>query len=109
MDGMAVRVPTPNVSLVDLTVELEKPASVEAINNAYKKAAAGSMKGILKYTEEPLVSRDYNGEPCSSVVDGPLTMVMDDKLAKVIAWYDNEWAYSLRVIDLAVYMASRGL
>lgn len=109
LDGMAVRVPTPNVSLVDLTVELEKPASVEAINNAYKKAAAGSMKGILKYTEEPLVSRDYNGEPCSSVVDGPLTMVMDDKLAKVIAWYDNEWAYSLRVIDLAVYMASRGL
>lgn len=109
LDGMAVRVPTPNVSLVDLTVELEKPATAEAINAAFKKASEGSLKGILKYTEEPLVSHDYNGEPCSSVIDGPLTMVMDDKMAKVIAWYDNEWAYSMRVVDLAVYMASKGL
>lgn len=109
LDGMAVRVPTPNVSLVDLTVELEKGATAEEINQAFKKASEGTMKGVLKYTEEPLVSKDYNGESHSSVVDGLLTNVMGDNMVKVIAWYDNEWAYSMRVVDLAAYIASRGL
>lgn len=109
LDGLAVRVPTPNVSLVDLTVELGKPASAEEINAAFKTASESYLKGILKYTELPLVSRDYNGENNSAVVDGLLTMTMGDKMAKVIAWYDNEWAYSLRIVDLVVYMAAQGL
>ncbi len=106
LDGLSIRVPTPNVSLVDFTVELSKAATVDAINQAFKNAAESELKGILRYTEEELVSRDYNGESCSGVVDGPLTMVMGERMAKVIAWYDNEWAYSLRVADLAQYMAS---
>ncbi len=109
LDGLSIRVPTPNVSLLDLTVELERSAAPAAINEAYKKAAATYLKGILKYTEVPLVSHDYNDEEHSAVVDGLLTMTMGDKMAKVIAWYDNEWAYSLRVLDLAAYVASRGL
>ncbi len=109
LDGLAVRVPTPNVSLVDFTAELGKTASAEQINDAFKRAAETYLKGILRYTDEELVSRDYNGEKCSSVVDGPLTMVMGGNLAKVIAWYDNEWAYSLRCVDLVSYIASRGL
>jgi glyceraldehyde 3-phosphate dehydrogenase len=109
LDGLAVRVPTPNVSLVDLTVELQKSASAAEINAAFKAAAEGKMKGILKYTEEPLVSSDYRGESNSSVVDGLLTMTMGDKMAKVIAWYDNEWAYSTRVVDLVEYIAAQGL
>lgn len=109
LDGLAVRVPTPNVSLVDLTVELKKSATADEINAAFKAAAESKMKGILKYTEEPLVSRDYNGDPHSSIVDGLLTMVMGDKMAKVIAWYDNEWAYSTRVVDLVEYVAAQGL
>ncbi|HNX92916.1 MAG TPA: type I glyceraldehyde-3-phosphate dehydrogenase, partial [Syntrophomonas sp.] len=107
--GLAIRVPTPNVSLVDLTVELGKAASVADINNAFKNAEKTYLKGILRYTEEPLVSRDYNGEPCSAVVDGPLTMTMGNNLVKVVAWYDNEWAYSLRVTDLVAYIAGRGI
>jgi glyceraldehyde 3-phosphate dehydrogenase len=109
LDGLAIRVPTPNVSLVDFTVELGKKASASEINAAFKAAAEGKLKGILKYTEEPLVSRDYNGEMNSSVVDGLLTMTMGDKMAKVIAWYDNEWAYSTRVVDLVEYIAAQGL
>jgi len=109
LDGLATRVPTPNVSLVDLTVELEKAASVEAINAAFKAASESYLYGILKYTEEPLVSRDYNGENHSAVVDGPLTMSMGGNLAKVIAWYDNEWGYSLRVVDLASYIAAQDI
>lgn len=105
LDGLAIRVPTPNVSLVDLTVELEKPTNVESINQAFKDASNGKLKGILKYTEEPLVSSDYNGEEHSAVVDGLLTMLMGDRMAKVIAWYDNEWAYSLRVVDAMAHMA----
>ena len=108
LDGLSIRVPTPNVSLLDLTVELEKAASVDAINAAYKQAAATYLKGILRYTEIPLVSHDYNDETNSTVVDGLLTMTMGDKMAKVIAWYDNEWAYSLRVLDLAAYIAAQG-
>lgn len=106
LDGLSIRVPTPNVSVVDFTCQLSREADAQEINRAFQEAAAGEMKGILRYTEEELVSRDYNGESCSAVVDGPLTMVMDKRMAKVIAWYDNEWAYSLRVADLAAYIAS---
>jgi glyceraldehyde 3-phosphate dehydrogenase len=108
LDGLAIRVPTPNVSLLDLTVETEKSVTVEAINTAFQKASETYLKGILRYTEVPLVSRDYNGETNSAVVDGPLTMTMGDKMAKVVAWYDNEWGYSLRVVDLVAYIASKG-
>lgn len=107
LDGMAVRVPTPDVSLVDLTVELEKPATAEEINQAFKAASEGYLKGILKYTEVPLVSNDYRGDSNSSIVDGLLTMVMGDRMAKVISWYDNEWAYSVRVVDVVSYIASK--
>lgn len=109
LDGLAVRVPTPNVSLVDLTVELEKDASPEEINAAFKAASESYLQGILKYTEEPLVSRDYNGENHSAVVDGLLTMTMGGNMAKVIAWYDNEWGYSLRVVDLVTFIAKQGI
>lgn len=109
MDGLAIRVPTPNVSLVDLTVELQKSATASEINAAFKAAADGKMKGILKYTEEPLVSSDYRGESNSAVLDGLLTMTIGNKMAKVIAWYDNEWAYSTRVVDLVEYIAAQGL
>ncbi len=108
LDGLSIRVPTPNVSLLDLTVEVEKACSVDAINAAYKQAAATYLKGILRYTEIPLVSHDYNDETNSTVVDGLLTMTIGDRMAKVIAWYDNEWAYSLRVLDLAAYIAAQG-
>lgn len=107
LDGLAVRVPTPNVSVVDLTVELAKPADKDQLNHAFQEASETYLKGILKYTEEPLVSRDYNGESHSAVVDGPLTMVLDDHLAKVVAWYDNEWGYSLRVVDLAAFVSRK--
>ena len=109
LDGLAIRVPTPNVSLVDLTVEMEKSPSPEEINAAFKAASESYLRGILKYTEEPLVSRDYNGETNSAVVDGLLTMTMGGNMAKVIAWYDNEWGYSLRVVDLVTYVAAQGL
>ena len=109
LDGLAIRVPTPNVSLLDLTVETEKATSVEAINEAFQKASQTYLQGILRYTEVPLVSRDYNNEENSAVVDGPLTMMSGDRMAKVIAWYDNEWAYSLRVVDLVAYIAAQGL
>lgn len=105
LDGMATRVPTPDVSLVDLTVELEKAASVDAINEAFKTASDTNLKGILKYTEEPLVSNDYRGDCHSSIVDGLLTMMVGDHMAKVIAWYDNEWGYSVRVVDAVEYIA----
>jgi glyceraldehyde 3-phosphate dehydrogenase len=108
LDGLSIRVPTPNVSLLDLTVEMEKAASIDAINAAFKDASETYLKGILKYTEIPLVSHDYNDEFHSAVVDAPLTMIMGDRMAKVVAWYDNEWAYSLRIIDLAAYIAVQG-
>jgi len=109
LNGFAMRVPVANVSVVDLVVELTKGASVDAINDALKAAAQGHLKGILAYTEEPLVSKDFNGNPNSSIVDGLSTMTMGDTMAKVVAWYDNEWAYSLRVVELAQYIAGRGL
>jgi glyceraldehyde 3-phosphate dehydrogenase len=104
LDGIAIRVPTPNVSLVDLTAELERPASVEAVNEAFRAAAAGPLKGILAYTDEPLVSVDFNGDSHSSVVDGLSTSMVDGALVKVLAWYDNEWGYSSRVRDLVAFM-----
>ena len=107
LDGIAIRVPTPNVSLVDLTVELAKNATAEDINGAFKKAAAGPMKGILDVTDEELVSIDFRGNPHSSIVDAPLTKVVEGNLAKVFSWYDNEWGFSNRMKDLIRYMASR--
>jgi glyceraldehyde 3-phosphate dehydrogenase len=108
-DGISIRVPTPTVSIVDFVAELEKEATVEAVNAAFKAAAAGPMAGILGYTEEPLVSMDFKGDPRSSIVDGPNTMVMGGTMLKVLAWYDNEWAYSVRVADLIKFMADKGL
>jgi len=105
MDGIAIRVPTPNVSIVDLVVEVEKPATKEEINAAFKKAAAGPLKGILEYNEEPLVSIDFKGNPHSSILDAPLTAV-HGTMVKVLAWYDNEWGYSVRVIDLVKKIAA---
>ncbi len=106
LDGMAIRVPTPNVSIVDLTVKLSKSATAESINEAFKKAAAGELKGILAASDEPLVSIDYNGDRHSSTVDLLSTKVMADT-AKVIAWYDNEAGYSQRIFDLAKFVASK--
>jgi glyceraldehyde 3-phosphate dehydrogenase len=109
LNGFAMRVPTPNVSVVDLVVELDRNASVEEINQALKSASENEMKGILGYSEEPLVSRDYNGDPRSSIVDALSTMVIEDNLVKVVSWYDNEWGYSNRVVDLINYVAQKGL
>jgi glyceraldehyde 3-phosphate dehydrogenase len=105
MHGLAIRVPTPNVSLVDLVAEVEKAATVEEVNNALRKAAEGELKGILGFCEEPLVSVDFNGNALSSIVDGPSTSVMDGTMVKVLAWYDNEWGYSCRVRDLIKFIA----
>jgi glyceraldehyde 3-phosphate dehydrogenase (phosphorylating) len=107
LDGVAMRVPTPNVSIVDLTVELGKPAKAEEINAAFKKAAAGPMKGILDVTDEELVSVDFRGNPHSSIVDAGLTKVVDGTLAKIFSWYDNEWGFSCRVKDLLHFMAGK--
>ena len=104
LNGMAIRVPTPNVSVVDLSAHLSKPATVDEINGALKEAAEGHLKGILAYCEEPLVSIDFNGSVVSSIVDAPSTMVIGD-MAKVLSWYDNEFGYSNRMIDLAIHMA----
>ena len=104
LNGMAFRVPTPNVSVVDLAVLLKRKVSVEEINQSFKEASQGDLKGILDYTEEPLVSKDFNGNSNSSIVDGLSTMVIDDNLVKIIAWYDNEWGYSCRIVDLIKYI-----
>jgi glyceraldehyde 3-phosphate dehydrogenase len=107
LDGVAIRVPTPNVSLVDLTAQLAKNASAEELNAAFKKAAGGALKGILEVSEEELVSVDFRGNPASSIVDAPLTKVVDGNLAKVFSWYDNEWGFSNRMRDLLRYMMER--
>lgn len=109
LNGFAMRVPTPNVSITDLTVNLKKEATAEEINAALKKAAEGPLKGIMGYTDEPLVSRDFNGNPLSSIVDGLSTMVVNGRMAKVVSWYDNEWGYSNRINDLIVYIAKKGI
>jgi glyceraldehyde 3-phosphate dehydrogenase len=108
-DGFALRVPTPTVSIVDFVAQVEQDTTVEEVNAAFKAAAEGPMKGILGYSEEPLVSMDYKGDPRSSIVDGLSTMVMAGDMVKVVAWYDNEWGYSVRVVDLVKLMADRGL
>jgi glyceraldehyde 3-phosphate dehydrogenase len=107
LDGMAVRVPTPNVSLVDLSVEVERDCDASTVNEAFKQAAEGALKGILKYSEAPLVSVDLNGDPHSATLDAPFTTVLDRRLVKVLAWYDNEWGYSCRVRDLIKLIASQ--
>jgi len=107
MDGMAIRVPTPNVSLVDLTVETERDCDRDAVNAAFRKAADGPLKGILDYTEEPIVSSDQNDDPHSATLDAQLTTVLERRMVKVIAWYDNEWGYSCRVRDLIKFIAAR--
>jgi glyceraldehyde 3-phosphate dehydrogenase len=106
---MAFRVPTPNVSVTDLVVELAKNVTVDEVNAALKAAAEGPLKGIMNYTEEPLVSSDFNGDPASSTVDSLSTMIAGDNLVKVVSWYDNEWGYSNRVVDLVTFVAKKGL
>jgi glyceraldehyde 3-phosphate dehydrogenase len=105
LDGIAIRVPTINVSVVDLVAELEKPASVAAVNEAYREAASGKLRGILDATDEELVSSDFNGNPHSSIIDLPSTALIEGNLVKVLAWYDNEWGYSSRVRDLIRFVA----
>ena len=109
LNGFSLRVPTPNVSVTDLVAELDKSVTAEEINDALKTAAAGPMKGILDFSDEPLVSKDYNGNPHSSIVDGLSTMVIEGNMVKVVSWYDNEWGYSNRVVDLAVFMGKKGI
>jgi len=106
LDGTSIRVPTPNVSLVVLVAETEKEATPQAVNAAFKAASQGYLKGYLDYTEEPLVSVDFNGNPHSAIVDGDSTKVVDQKLVTVLAWYDNEWGYSCRVRDLIRFISS---
>lgn len=104
MDGMAIRVPTPNVSVVDLVAEIRKETTTEGLNQVLKSYAEGKMKGILSFCEEPLVSIDFNGDPHSSIVDGPSTKVIGGKLVKIISWYDNEWGFSNRMVELFLYL-----
>ncbi|MBT9131730.1 MAG: Glyceraldehyde-3-phosphate dehydrogenase [Syntrophomonadaceae bacterium] len=108
MDGLAIRVPTPNVSLVDLVTEVEKDVTVEIVNGALKKAAEGELNKYMEYCELPLVSTDFNGNSHSAIVDADFTRVAENRMVKVLAWYDNEWGYSCRVIDLIKHIATRG-
>jgi glyceraldehyde-3-phosphate dehydrogenase (NAD(P)) len=107
LNGVALRVPTPNVSMVDFVIQVERPTITEEVNQALKDASQGELKGILDYSELPLVSSDYQGTDASSVVDANLTFVMGGDLVKVMAWYDNEWGYSQRVLDLAELVAEK--
>jgi glyceraldehyde 3-phosphate dehydrogenase len=108
LHGLALRVPTSTVSIIDLVADFAKPVTVEDINSALQKAAEGRLKGIMEYCDKPLVSSDFRGNPASSIVDAPSTVVLDKKMAKVLSWYDNEWGYSSRVADLAHFMAKQG-
>src|SRR5699024_7106995 len=109
LNGMAVRVPTPDGSLVDLVAELTKNVTLEDVNDAFKEAAEGELKGVLEYSELPLVSNDIVGNTNSSIVDGLSNMILEDNMVKVVSWYDNEMAYSARCVDLAAYMKKQGL
>jgi glyceraldehyde 3-phosphate dehydrogenase len=109
LDGIAMRVPTPNVSVVDLAALVDKKTTKEEVNAAFKEAAAGSLKGILQYVEEPLVSVDFRGNDHSSILDAPYTSVMDGDFVKLLAWYDNEWGYSRRCVDLLEFLQKKGL
>jgi glyceraldehyde 3-phosphate dehydrogenase len=107
LDGIAVRVPTPNVSVVDLTATIAKDADEKMVNAAMKQAAEGSLQGILAYSDAPLVSVDFNGNPASSIFDAPLTKVLGGRLVKIFSWYDNEWGYSNRLADVTAFVAAR--
>ena len=107
LNGIALRVPTPNVSVCDFVAQIEKPAIAEEVNAALKSASQNGMKGIIEVSELPLVSGDFKGHDCSSIVDAALTMTMGGNMIKVICWYDNEWGYSQRVLDLAEYVAAK--
>jgi glyceraldehyde 3-phosphate dehydrogenase len=107
MHGIALRVPVVNVSIVDLVALLKRDVTVEEVNSVFKKAAEGELKGILDYTEEPLVSTDFIGDPHSAVVDGLSTMVVSGNMVKVLAWYDNEWGYSSRLVDMVNLIAEK--
>jgi glyceraldehyde 3-phosphate dehydrogenase len=109
LHGIALRVPTSVVSVVDFVADLKREASVEEINSGFLKAADGQLKGILEYCDEPLVSSDFKGNPASAIFDSLSTMVIDNTLIKVLAWYDNEWGYSCRLADLVSYIISKGL
>ena len=109
LDGYSMRVPTPDVSVVDLTAILKTPTTAEAVNAAMKQAAEGKLKGILDYTEDPVVSSDMLHDPHSSIVDGSMTKVMEGTLLKILSWYDNEWGYSCRLVDLCKLLADKGL
>jgi len=109
LSGFAMRVPVPNVSVVDLVIECEQKVTAAGINETLQAAAAGELQGILGYSDEPLVSQDYNGDERSGIVDGLSTMTIKDTMAKIVAWYDNEWGYACRILDLAVCMANKGL
>jgi len=107
LDGMAMRVPTPNVSIIDLVAEVEEETTAGTVNSALRDAASGPLKGIIEYSEEPLVSIDLNGNPHSAIVDASLTKVLEGHMVKVMAWYDNEWGYSCRIRDLMIYIANK--
>ncbi len=107
LDGIAIRVPTPNVSVVDLTATVERDADESSVNAAMKRAAEGELRGILSYSDEPLVSVDFNGDPHSSIFDAPLTKVLGKRLVKIFSWYDNEWGYSNRLADVTAFVASK--
>jgi len=109
LDGIALRVPTPTVSICDFVADLSKKVTVEEVNKTFKAAASGPLKGILEYCDEPLVSIDFKGNPASSIVDAENTMVIDGSMVKVLSWYDNEWGYSNRVVDLISLMVNKGL
>ncbi|RQD74937.1 MAG: type I glyceraldehyde-3-phosphate dehydrogenase, partial [Candidatus Syntrophonatronum acetioxidans] len=109
MDGFALRVPVPTVSVVDLVVELNSQVTAQEVNQAFQEAADGYLKGILDVSDEPLVSADYVGNPYSSIVDSLSTMVTQENMVKVLAWYDNEWAYCCRTLELAAYISGQGL
>ena len=108
-DGMSLRVPTVTVSVVDFVADLRRPTTKDEVNDAFKQAAAGSLNGILDYTDEPLVSTDFRGDPHSSIIDGLSTMVVGGNMVKIVAWYDNEWGYSSRIADLTHFIAEKGL
>jgi glyceraldehyde 3-phosphate dehydrogenase len=109
LDGISLRVPTPNVSIVDLAVLVDKKTTTDEVNAAFKAAADGALKGILRYETAPLVSIDFRANPHSSIVDAPYTAVMDGDFVKILAWYDNEWGYSMRCVDLLRYLVKKGL
>ncbi len=108
-DGLAIRVPTPNVSLVDLVCEVDRDVTKEEVNKAFETASLGELKDIMEYCEEPLVSKDFNGNPHSAIIDAPSTFVVQKRLVKALGWYDNEWGYSCRVVDLVEYIGKKGL